>query len=288
MKTSGKTFPTDWKDKIEKGGKFFEQKIATLVNNSGFGWVVPNYAFVDIEAGISRELDVFAISGHRIGRKWNFIFPILLISVSNKPIVCFTRKEYMSPYTTAWIQFSGFPKTIYSKGEELELFEFLKLEKTHHYYKVESVSSQFWTPLEKSETQGEYFYKDLLLPLIKSVVAEKDDHEKGWEYDPEGEPINLQFYYPIIVVNDLWECSFTENKSPYYRAVDSIVFLFHTASKGYAGDYFIDICTEQGLKNILKTIDNEISRLAKDILKHRKILEKSALKDAEKRGSHGK
>lgn len=285
MTNQTELFPKEWKDRIEKSGKYFEQEIASLVNDSGFGWVIPNYAFVDIEEGISRELDVFAISGRRIGRKWNFVFPILLISISNKPIICFTRKEYMSPYTTAGVQFSGMPKKIYSKREELELFEFLKLEKVHHYYKSEVVSSQFWTPLEKSETKGEYFYKELLLPLIKSVVAEKENHENSWEFDPEGEPINLQFYYPIIVVNKLWECSFAKNKLPVYKQVDSTIFLFHTASKGYAGDYLIDICTKQGLGNILKIIDKETDKVVNIVQKNRKILEKSALENAKKIGS---
>lgn len=271
------TFP--WQKEIEKSGKFFEQEIATLVSESGFGWAIPNYAFVDIEEGISRELDVFAISGRRIGRKWNFIYPILLISVSDKPMVCFTRKEYMSPYTTSGIQFSGMPKKIYLKGEELELFEFLKLEKFHHYYQTEKISSQFWTPLERKETKGEYFYKELLLPLIKSVVAEKEEHHKDWYFDEEGEPINLQFYYPIIVVRDLWECSFNKNKHS-YKKIDSVTFLFHTASKGYAGDYLIDICTKQGLKNLLKTIDKEANRITKFIAQKRKIFEKSAFRDA--------
>lgn len=282
-KDNSKKFPPKWKEMIEKSGKFFEQEIVALISESDFGYVIPNYAFVDIEAGISREMDIFAISGHRIGRKWNFVFPVLLISASNKPLVCFTRKEYVNPYATASIQFSGMPKNIYPrKNEELELFEFLKVEKYHHYYKTEKISSQFWTPLEKNESQGNYFYKELVLPLIKSVVSEKDEHEKDWYFDQGGEPINLQFYYPIIVVKDLWECSFTENRVSYNK-IDNIIFLFHTATKSYAGDYLIDICTKDGLKVILKNIDNEVKKIVKIIEKNRQLFEKSAFRQAEER-----
>lgn len=275
-------FPKNWKDAIEKSGKFFEQDIATMVSESSFGFVIPNYAFVDIEAGISREMDIFAISGHKIGRKWNFVFPILLISISNKPLTCFTRNDYVSSYTSASVQFSGMPKKAYRKGEEIELFEFFKLDKFHHYYKTDKISSQFWTPLEKNETQGDYFYKELVLPLIKAVIAEKKEQEKDWSFDPRGEPINLQLYYPIIVVKDLWECNFTKDKVVYSKT-DSLIFLFHTASEGYAGDYLIDICTKDGLKQILKKIEAETKRIVDSVSKNRKLLENSALKDAKER-----
>jgi hypothetical protein len=281
-KNNNQEFPTKWEKEIEKSGKFFEQEIVTLICESGFGFVIPNYAFLDIEEGKSREMDVFAISGYGIGRKGNFVFPVLLISVSNRPIVCFTRKEYVSRYTAADIHFSGMPKNIYLRDEEFELFDFLGLEDFHHYYKAKKISSQFWTPLKKKESQGEYFYKELILPLIKAVVAEKMEHEKNWYFDPEGEPINLQFYYPIIVVKDLWECSFIENKASYNRT-DHVLFLFHTATKAYAGDYLIDICTKEGLNTILKNIDNEIKKIVEIIKKKRQLFEKSAFKEAKER-----
>lgn len=271
-----------WKESIEKSGKFFEQRIASMVSESGFGFVIPNYAFINIEKGISREMDIFAIAGHRIGRKWNFIFPVLLISVSSKPLVCFTREDYISPYTTAWIQFSGMPDNIYLKDEKEELFDFLKMDKIHYYYKAKRISSQFWSSLEKSEAQGEYFYKELVLPLIKAVVAEKKDHEREWYFDPEGEPINLQLYYPIIVVKDLWECNIVKNKVTYNRS-NSTLFLFHTASEGYAGDYLIDICTEKGLRQILKNIEVATDKTIDIITKNRKLFEDSALKGAKER-----
>lgn len=284
MASEIKSFPGDWKKRIEKSGKFFEQEIVNLVQESGFGWVIPNYAFIDIEENISREMDIFAISGHKIGRKWHFVFPVLLISVSNKPIVCFTREEFITPYTTARIQLSGLPKRVFIKGEESELFEFLDVVKFHHYYKkkTKKISSQFWTPLEKSKTQGEYFYKELILPLIKAVVAEKEEHEKEWYFDPEGEPINLQFYYPIIVVNDLWECNFVKNETSYSK-VDSVIFLFHTASEGYAGDYLIDICTKKGLQGILRSIEKETDKIVETIKTNRKAMEKSAFEGAKRR-----
>lgn len=274
-----KAFPKEWKENIEKSGKFFEQEIATLVCGSGFGYAVPNYAFVDAEQGISREMDVYAISAHKIGRKWNFIFPVLLISVSNTPIVCFTREDLGTPYTSAQIHYSGTPKKVYLKGEEEDLPDFLKVDKLHHHYKSKKISSQFWTPKAKNDSEGDYFYNELVLPLIKAVVAEKIDHEKGWWFDPEGEPINLQIYYPIIVVNQLWECKFMSGK-PVYNQTDWVPFLFHTASKGYAGDYIIDICTKTGLEEKLVAISSEANKMVDVITKNRKLLEESAFKEA--------
>jgi len=281
-----KSLPERWKKEIEKTGKFFEQKIAVMVQKSGFGYVVPNYAFSDIEEGGTRELDIFAISARRIGRKWNFIFPVLLIAVTKKALVCFTREEMMSIYTLGDIHFSGMPKTIYYKGEQYTLSEFLNLDRFHHYYKYPRISSQFWIPPQgkksNRETTQDYLYKWLILPLIKAIISEKEAHEKEWFFDPEEEPINLQLYYPIIVVEELWECGMTPSK-PVYSQVDSIGFVFHSAGEKTGGDYIIDICTEAGLKRLLKTIDKEADKIVDKIKKQRKVFENSAFAEARKR-----
>lgn len=202
MNDRSKKFPKDWRAQIEKSGKLFEQLIVKIVQQSNFGRVVPNYAFKDIEGGESRELDIFGITAKSIGKqrnKWHFVFPILLVAIKDMPLVCFTRREIMSRYTIGNVHISGMPRKIYLKEEELEIPEYLNFERKHHFYKYDRIFSQFWAPFEKSdESKGEFFYRKLIIPLIKALEFEKYEHTKGWYFDAEEEPINLQIYYPII------------------------------------------------------------------------------------------
>ncbi len=282
MKDKQHQFPKDWREKIEKSGKLFEQEIASIVQKSGFGYVTPNDAFVDIESGESRELDVFAISGRKIGRKDHFLFPILLIAVKKIRAVCFMRDELMTKYTLGDIHFSGIPKTIYVKNDQADLTEFLKLEKIHHFYRYKKVSSQFWTPIASNESKEDHFFKSLILPLVKSVISNINEHEKDWDFDPEGEPINLQMYYPIIVVEELWECNLTKAGSR-YKKVPRVGFVSRHASEKVSGTYLIDICDKNGFKALLKTINSEIEQLVKIIKKKISIIENSALVEAKKK-----
>jgi len=283
LKIKDQKFPNGWKKQIEESGKLFEQEVVLYIQNHGFGYVVPNDAFLDVESGESRELDVFAIAGRKIGQKMNFIFPIALIAIKKITLVCFMRNEIMTRYTLGDIHISGMPKTIYSKGEETEFTDYINLEKIHHFYKYNKISSQFWTPLEKSrDKKGDYFYRELIFPLVKSLIAQIREHEEGWYFDPEGEPINLQIYYPIIVVENLWECNITKN-GPKYRKVHKIGFVSRYSSEKISGTYLIDICDREGLKDLLKIINKEEDQIVKVIKKKIKIIENSAFAEAKQR-----
>ena len=276
-------FPKSWKEEIEKSGKLFEQEVASILQDAGFGYIIPNEAFLDVETGESRELDVFAIDAKQIGKKNYFIFPILLVAVKKINLVCFSREEIMSRYAIGDIHFSGMPKNIYLKEEEYELTEYLNIEKIHHFYKYKKISSQFWTPYEKAkEEKGDYFYRKLIFPLVKAVVANIREHEKSWYFDPTEETINLQIYYPIIVVENLWECSLTK-RGPKYRPISRIGFVSRYSSKEISGEYLIDICDKNGFKGLLKIINQEVDKITSIIEKKVRIFENSALMDAKHR-----
>lgn len=275
-------FPKKWREQIEKSGKLFEQEIALLLQKSGFGYVTPNDAFMDIESGESRELDIFAISGRKIGHKEHFLFPILLVAIKKMQTVCFMREELMTRYTVGDIHFSGVPKTIYIKEEEVDLIDFLKIEKIHHFYRYKKVSSQFWTPFASNEKKEDFFFRGLIFPLIKSVVSNINEHEKDWYFDPRGEPVNLQMYYPIIVVEELWECNLTK-AGPRYKKVPQVGFVSHRASEKVSGTYLIDICDKEGFKNLLKIINSEIEQIVKIIRSKISVIENSALAEARKK-----
>jgi len=189
----------------------------------------------------------------------------------------------MTRYTLGDIHVSGTPKIIYSKEEEIELFDYINFAKIHHFYKYKKISSQFWTPFEENkDKKGDYIYRDLILPLIKSVVAQIKEHEDSWYFDPEGEPVNLQIYYPIIVVENLWECNLTKS-GPKYRKVPRIGFISRYTSEKVSGTYLIDICDRKGLKDLLRIINKEEEQIVRIIRKKIKIIENSAFAEAKRK-----
>jgi len=213
----------------------------------------------------------------------NFIFPVVLIAIKKTSLVCFMRNEIMTRYTLGDVHISGMPKTIFSKREETELVDYINLEKLHHFYKYKKISSQFWTPFEESkDKKGDYFYRELIFPLVKSVVAQIEEHEKEWYFDPEGEPINLQIYYPVIVVENLWECGLTKN-GPKYKKVPRIGFVSRYSSEKISGTYLIDICDKEGLKDLLKIINKEEEQIVRIIRKRIKTIENSAFTEAKRK-----
>lgn len=106
-----------------------EQKFVPLLKEYGY-YVIPNYSFIDLETGQSRELDIWAMAVQAITRRdFEFIFPILLIECKNlqAPLVFFTQKEIPIKELIGDIHLSGIPKEIERKGSIYGLSEFLKL-----------------------------------------------------------------------------------------------------------------------------------------------------------------
>lgn len=280
------------KEAIERAGYLLEQKIASKLKRVGFH-AIPNYAFKDPEDGISREIDIFGISAESVGRRgeYDFIFPVLLVEVKNVgPVVCFTQNEITSRYIMGEVQISGIPKQIYKNDSVEDIAEFLNLEKFHHYYQKERIASQFCLLTEKSAGNwlathkigdNRDLYHEIVIPLVRGVVHEKREHEedKSWYFNPTEEGINLQFYYPIFVVNELFEC-YVGGREPIYRKVNFVNFIRRYNSKNLSGEFRIDICTEAGFPKVVKIIKKETERIAKKIRRNRNRLLKSAYEEA--------
>ena len=291
----------EMKEAIGRSGYLLEQETATILKKKGF-YVVPNYAFRDIETDTSKEIDVWGMMAKLLDNREGFegIFPVLLIEVKNIfPLVCFTQDEVTARYTMGDFQFSGLPKYVWVKSTEgEELLDFLKIEKFHHYYKTSRIASQFCVISENKRRRGNpneppfvashrlsedrNLYEEIALPLIKGIMAEKEKHEKEWEFDHKREPINLQFYYPIAVVNGLFEC-YVGRKTPVYKKVHQINFIRRYESKQISGEFRIDICDRLGFEQLVNVINTEVEKIAKKIRNHKKLLQKSALIDAKEK-----
>lgn len=275
----------EMKEAVERSGYLLEARVVEVVRNHPY-YVIPNYAFRDPESGENREIDIFAIGAKAIVEKGkDFIFPILLIECKNiqSPLVFFSHKEIPSRYIVGNLQISGIPQEVKGlDGFDEDLAEYLGLEKVCHYYKVETISTQFCAIVSKGksfiathkiDSPLGNLYESMILPVIKALHSKKEEHENSYDPDPQNETINLQFYYPIIVTNgSLFECLLKESGEPAYKEVQRVNFLRRYESTEISGDYRIDIVVKEGLGELLEEIDKEIEMITGIIKRKRGYL----------------
>jgi len=284
---------------VKRSGYLLEQEVATILKQKGL-FTTPNYAFRDIETDMSKEIDIEALDGNLFRRSDFFegVWTHFFVEVKNiTPLICFTQREINTIYTAGNLQFAGLPENIWVKRNEgILLSDFLKIEKFHHYYSTDRIASQFCVVSEKRSsdkrepsyiashhlTGNRNLYEELVLPLVKVVISEKDRIEKDWEFDPREEPINLHFYYPIAVVSGLFEC-YMGGRKPAYKKVHRINFIRRYESKKISGDFRIDICDRRGFGELINDIQKETNRIIEKIKRRKELFRRSALRDAKER-----
>ncbi|MHC1763622.1 MAG: hypothetical protein AB9869_04845 [Verrucomicrobiia bacterium] len=231
-----------------------------------------------------------AIGGERIwSRDYDFIFPVLLVACKNLqcPLVFFTQQELRLRWFVGELQFSGLPLEV-TRGvrPRLDLADFLKLEKFHHYYRTGHVASQFCaiyevkkqnvTTFEAGHTIGGRIelFRDFE-GLAKAVQAEKIEHGESFSLDRKGEKVNLQVYYPVFVTSGpLIEC-YVANRRPRCRLVHRVGYLLRTRVGKKQLDVRIDVVDEAGFTTLLKRIAAENGQIAKRMRTQRQAVRQS-------------
>jgi hypothetical protein len=300
MKNRVSKINKDMENAIRQSGYLLEQEIDNIVRKGGY-LTNPIYTFEKANGEI-KEIDILGESPVLISEKKEveFITTKVLIEVKNiSPVICFTRKA-IAPLRCFMgdFQFSGMPEYIWTKKNEAEeLPDFLNIEKYHHYYKNNRISSQLCIISEKrTGRQGETcylashrfggdrnLYDELILPSVEGIIHLKKEKEEDWAFDANSEPIDLEFYYPIAVVTDLYEYCI-DAKKPSYNKVHRVNFVRMHKAKEISGDLLrIDICDANGLKQALKDIDDEMKRIINKVKTKKALFRESALKDAKER-----
>ena len=300
MKNRISKITKEMEEAVLRSGYLLEQEVDNFLRKNGY-LTTPIYTFQKPNGEI-REIDILGESPVLISKKGDFEFVSLklLVEVKNvSPVICFTRKPIVPIRCFVGdLQFSGMPKNIWNKRNEgIDLLDFLNVEKFHHYYKKEKVSSQLCVISEKHKAQkdephyiashrfgGERnLYEELVSPLVDGIIYLKEEDEEEWEFDPKKEPINLNFYYPVVVVTDLFEY-YIDAKNPHYKKVHQVNFLRMHKAQEISGELLrIDICDENGFKQLVGKINDEFEVIIKRIKNKRSLFRESALKDAKEK-----
>jgi hypothetical protein len=274
---------------IAKSGYLLEQRLVPVIERFGFK-ATPNERFRDLESGGLREIDVSAITAEQTADSGSeFIFPILLVACKNLqcPIVFFTQQELRLQWFLGKVQVSGLPLEIVSAdGKRESVFEFLRLEEFHHYYRTGRIASQFCAVYENKKLSPPVFeaghtimgrielFKDFD-GLAKAVLSGKQKHGQAFYLGRNRELLNLQIYYPVfLTAGPLVECHVAK-RYPRYRQVHRIGFVYRTQIGGDQRDIRIDVVDEEGFKRLLGTIRKEVVEIAKRIRQHNRTMKRS-------------
>jgi len=266
------------KEAIQRSGYLLEQRVERILTEMGY-FVQTNSVFPDTETGKSRGIDISAINAVRVYRGWNYVFPVLLCECENnsQPIVFFTRESPISFLHYQEVKVSGIPVKFRKGGNYIDFLEFTKMERFHHYCKgvtaTQYCTFQFkkdrscWMALHSEEQH------DTFNSLIKALEYEIAKHFDQWVLPEKGEEeaVNVQIYYPIVILQgDLYSAS-VETGRLTMRKSKHVQFrkeLFLSRANDVE-TYQIDVISESYLPSYLRIVDSEMGKIKK-ILQSRK------------------
>jgi len=272
------------KEALLRSGYLLETRLEHKLLSAGY-YVDANDAYPDPATGKSRELDLFAITARRLGRDADFIFNVLLIECVNnsEPLVLITKKPLIGFLFHEDLRIAGLPvKLLGDRGRWIPIQEALNLEKFHHYC-ASRIATQFCSFAKKQSQQwmalheGPHF--DTFQKLCDAVDYRQDQHFKGWEFGSE-EPVNLEFYYPVLVVQGGLLEARLRGTSVVLKPATHLQFRRTVIRESEPQTYQIDVVTERQFSRFLSLLDREMETIVRRINARRPTIQKSVDKIA--------
>ena len=276
--------PTISKDEIEdalrRSGYLIEYRIEDILREQGFH-VAANATYPDPITSKPRELDISATGADRIGSDRDWLFSILLIECVNNPYpMAFFTKEAQADFVHVYdIFISGLPSYIGNRNiATSRLSAYLHLEKVHHYCKGR-VATQFcsFTPKKSARSiewmaSHEDSHFDSFRKLCAAVNYDVEDHYSGTN-PVLHDRINLQLYYPIVVVGgQLLDIRHDNKAAVTIEEVECVHYIQSSLTGGKQTDYHIDVVTEKFFPTMLSMVNKETKAIARRAKKKKDVL----------------
>lgn len=266
---------------IARSGYLLEQRIKPQIERQGY-FVETNQAYPDPQTGISREYDISAMGGFRLFRGRNdFVFPYILCECENNsvPIVFFETDSPISFLFHMEVKCSGVPVRFWRKGEWVPISFALNFEKFHHYCRGR-IATQYCSFTRKGNNWTATHLDpqhQTLNKLIDALEAEITEHYASWRLPVKGEkePVNIQIYYPLVVVQGDLYLAKQLKQSLRMRKVRHVQFRRELWSARKKDTYQIDVIQESFLSAYLKMIDGEVEAIKRRIIRQRKSIQSS-------------
>lgn len=256
---------TEARQALLRSGYLLESRIESFLIEQGY-FVQANSVYTDPATSKSREIDLFALSARRVWKEYHFLFLCFLVECVNNPQpITFITKEPQAPFLFHNdLKISGLPVKILETGEDDSwemLSDCLHMDKYHHYCKGR-VATQFCSFNRKKgstdwmASHDERHFEDIR-KLCDAVDYFSEQHVKDWSFGDE-EPINLQIYYPLIVVQGALFDARPSKKSIRLYDAQHIQYRQPAIINGEEEDYQIDIVTEAYFPQYVDMVEDEI------------------------------
>jgi hypothetical protein len=275
---SDKITRAEMKTALLRSGYLLESRVESLLREH-WGYVEANCTYPDPETGKSREFDLYGISGRKVGPDDgdDWLFGVLLIECVNnpQPLAILTKEPMVGFLHHQEIKMAGLPIKIPAKegSGSQRMSEFLGMSDFHHYCKGR-VGTQYCSFARKKGGDEEWMamhegsHFDSFRKLCDMTDYYIDKHFKHWSFDGTKESLNIEIYYPIIVVQgDLVEAR-ESGRSVTFQYADHIQFRQSVARRGKVGSYQMDIVRERYLPKYLGQIDDELAKTAALLRNH--------------------
>ena len=261
----------DMIEAISRSGYLIEQRVEEVLVGKGYA-VETNVAYLDNDSRKNREVDLTAINGKAIIHGENhFIFPYLVIECENnhQPIVFFRSKPRPAILSLEAIKVSGLPISIYDgkHAEPIPVTTILEADRYHHYC-TGSYCTQYCSftggkdkrPWMASHLDEQH---DTFVSLIKSLEYFVSDHYAGYSLPMPGkkEHLNLQFYYPLVILQDELYEAYEEEGEVKMEPKEHIQFRKQTVQPEVSRSFHIDVIRERFLSTFLQIIDKEMEQV---------------------------
>lgn len=272
------------KDALLRSGYLLESRVETILRKN-WGYVEANPTYTDPDSGKSREYDIFALYPCYAGpNRFDFLFGVLLAECINnpQPLVILTKKPLAGYLHYEDVKISGVPVKILDGDYWQKLPEFLGMDNYHHYC-FGRVGTQFCSFVRKKGQQPaewmathESSHYNAFQKLCDIINDNMDKHFKKWVFsEAEVEHVNIQMYYPVIILQgDLIDARETK-RSVSLRSAEHLQFRRSVTVGDKELDYQIDIIQENYLQKYLSEINKEIQKTSQLLRRRHKVVRSS-------------
>lgn len=279
----------EMKEALLRSGYLLEGRLERTLRARDY-YVQASAPVPDPKTGVSREMDLYALTGGPIETLANkkrgtfdLLFNVLLIECINnsRPLAFMTAEPQVPFLHHEQIKVAGIPTTVDSDNPDLS--DFLQMAEYHHYCKGR-IAKQ-WCSFTLKEKRGQTqkkewmaFHDDAQYNDISKLSVAVDyfakKHTDAWAPGIEDfeEPINLEFYYPILVVQGKLVEVRSIGIDIELANVEHIQFHRSIVAGSEEKDYQIDVVTENFFPSYLDIIEKELAESTERIITQEKFI----------------
>jgi len=259
------------KDALLRSGYLLEHRLEATLRRRGW-YVQANEAYFDKETNKSRELDIYALAFKRLTprKRAGFVWAVVLIECVNnpQPLAFITKQPHFAPLHFEEIKLAGLPVKVFDPKVKkwLSLPSYLDMDEYHHYCKGR-IATQFCSFSQKrGSSQWMASHLDLHFDAFRTLATAleytKDKFFESWNFNPRMEYVNVEFYYPVLVVQgSIMEVRPTR-KSLDLKEATHVQYRRSSIWNGEEKNYQIDVVTEKWFPRYLGKIENELNQTA--------------------------